>query len=366
MKIRRRHLISLIVLLLMALMVYLGVASYGLYKEVAYDYEAESLSIMGQRMGQLFVEINDFPRDEGDDVLYLANSGSLRKYVNSDVSDKAMLRADLESDFLAFMEVNEVYYQLRYLDEAGNEIVRTEFDGEKYFVVDESRLQNKADRYYVEDTLSLGRDEIYVSKLDLNVENGVIEVGDDGEYVPVIRYAIHVFDDDGVASGIVVLNVYADYFLDDIRRLGGEGEISFLLDNDGYYLAHPNRTKEFSFMFDGKYSIFNDYFDAAETILSCEERRVYENEDYVFVYRHIHPTSGTFEMHQASEKILGENSESEYYWVLVTVSDKDFLDYGVNVLEDRFVVFGLVVVLIVALILVLLAVILKLNGGIRN
>ena len=67
------------------------------------------------------------------------------------------------------------------------------------------------------------------------------------EYVPVIRYAMPVFSDNGDRKGAVVFNVYADYFLEDIRRLNKEGDTSFLIDNRGYYLAHSNKSKEFSF-----------------------------------------------------------------------------------------------------------------------
>ena len=59
-KIRRRHLISVIIFLLFFLLGYLGLSSYDFYEKVVFDYKAEALGIMSQRMGQLFLEINDF------------------------------------------------------------------------------------------------------------------------------------------------------------------------------------------------------------------------------------------------------------------------------------------------------------------
>ena len=89
---------------------------------------------------------------------------------------------------------------------------------------------------------------------------------------------------------ILIFNVYADFFLEDIRRMMGEGEISFLVNNDGYYLAHPDKSKEYSFMFDGSNSITSDYGPIGNEIISELDNTHLENEDYVFTFRHLYPT----------------------------------------------------------------------------
>ena len=39
----------------------------------------------------------------------------------------------------------------------------------------QAALQNKKDRYYFQDTMTLEKGQIFISKLDLNMENGVLE-----------------------------------------------------------------------------------------------------------------------------------------------------------------------------------------------
>ena len=244
-----------------------------------------------------------------------------------------------------------------------------ENDGENLFIVEEKALQNKKDRYYFEDIMSLNKDEIYVSKLDLNIENKVLEnrgTESNPEYVPVIRYSMPVFDYNEVKRGFLIFNIYADYFLEDIRRMDNEAEFSFLVDNDGYYLAHPNRSKEFSFMFGEEERIDLDYGDVGREILKGFEKRVIETEDNLFIFRHLYPTDGTFEIYQGSKKIFGENPEDEHYWVLVSVSHSDAMKGNIKNIKNNFIIFLTFSALLILLIVTLLIVILVMNGNWRR
>ncbi|MCK4650011.1 cache domain-containing protein [Candidatus Pacearchaeota archaeon] len=366
----RKRLVVLICVLLLVLAGYLIFNSYIMYEMTSHSYRAEMVDAMGQRMNLLFLEINDFPRDAGDDILYFGRSEYLRHFINSVGAVREDFKKELERDLVLFLDVNEVYYQSRYIDENGDEIIKAEFDGEKYSIVEEENLQNKKDRYYFKEASMLGPGEIYVSYLDLNMKHGAFEnIGtiENPKYISIIRYAMPVFDDFGVNRGIVVLNVYADYFLEDIRRLAKENDISFLIDKNGYYLAHPNKSKEFSFMFDDdEDSILKDYPDASRVILGGFDERIFENEDYIFTFRYIYPTIGTFEMYEGSKKVFGEDSEKEYYWVLVSVSDKSEVNQSVKAVRYRFIVFVLFSILMVALMFVLLLIILAINGSLKR
>ena len=365
--IKRRMVIFLIFILLIALIGYLFLNSYVIYETASHDYKAEAVDAMGQRINSLFLEINDFPRDEGGDILYLGKSNDLRRFINSE-SDMKKLKEEVEEDFLSFMEVSKVYYQLRYIDENGYEIIRTEFDGESSFIVEEEDLQYKGDRYYFKEAMMLGKEEIYVSRLDLNIEENVLENRGTiayPEYVPIIRYALPVFDDSENRRGIVVLNVYADYFLEDIRRLVKDGEISFLVDNEGYYLAHPDKGKEFSFMFDSSENIFNDYGEDVGIVLDSFNLRNYEDENYIFTFRHLYPTIGTFAMYKGSERVFGEDPEKEYYWVLIRVSDRELMNQNIRAMKSKFVIFVLFSTLLIMFIFVLLAIVLVMNGRLK-
>jgi len=139
---------------------------------------------------------------------------------------------NLEQEFLALSRNRRIYYQIRYLNEKGKEVVRVDFDGLRTRVIHQDKLQDKSNRYYFKKTVRLSGKQIFVSPLDLNREKGQIEV----PYKPVIRYGINVYNDNRKKAGIVILNIDASQFLkrlDNIR----------LVDNQGYFLNHPDPEK---------------------------------------------------------------------------------------------------------------------------
>jgi hypothetical protein len=356
--------VLLIVLLLAFSFSFFGYHTYDLFVTDSDAYRANLFDSISQKTSSLLIELNDFPRDEGDDVLYLSRIGGLQDFLNTDGSSDALAQ-EVSDEFLTFLGVGSAYSQLRYIDENGQERVRVEYDGEKYNSASVGEMVNKRNRYYFDETMKLDFGEVYVSKLDLNIEKDVLEnrgSKENPEYVPVIRYGTPVFNDAGEARGIVISNVYADYFLEDIRRQASVGDFSFMMDNDGYYLAHPNRSKEFSFMFGGKYNVFVDYPEYADELLTSFDERILDTEDKVFVLRYIYPTVGTFEAYQGALKIHGDDPEQEYYWVLVSVSEKTHVNSVLSKMEKEMIFSILLAFLVFVAVLVLLIMLRVMNG----
>ncbi|MCA8908760.1 MAG: sensor histidine kinase [Rhodospirillaceae bacterium] len=140
--------------------------------------------------------------------------------------------------------------QVRYLNARGDEIVRVDRRSGEVIRVSDLALQNKADRYYFTDTMALEPGDLYVSPLDLNVDNGVIEE----PWVPTIRMATPVAAADGTPAGIVILNFNAGPILDAFDMGNEEGQRHhMLLNRDGYWLAGVPTDQLFGNMFpDGR------------------------------------------------------------------------------------------------------------------
>jgi len=83
-------------------------------------------------------------------------------------------RQNLEKEFLAFSRNRRIYYQIRYLDKTGQEMVRIDSNGLRSWIVEREKLQNKSDRYYFKNTMRSFDNRIFVSPLDLNRERGEI------------------------------------------------------------------------------------------------------------------------------------------------------------------------------------------------
>jgi len=97
------------------------------------------------------------------------------------------------------------YYQIRYLDVDGDEVVRVNqpLGGDPYIVPD-IELQNKAHRYYFQEASRLQPGQVYISPLDLNREHHTIE----RPLHPVLRYATPLYLGDRW-MGVLVVNLHA-------------------------------------------------------------------------------------------------------------------------------------------------------------
>ncbi len=91
--------------------------------------------------------------------------------------------------------------------------------------------------------MRLADGEVYISRLELNRENGIVQK----PLTPVLRFSTPVFDSQGKAAGVVVLNIYAEHFLKKLA-IGSESQLR-LIDNQGYYLYHSTEPEK-TFGFD--------------------------------------------------------------------------------------------------------------------
>ncbi len=234
-------------------------------------------------------QIASFLNHARGDVLYLSRLDSLQYLLDPQVRADSQLfeqwRTQVMQDFLIFSASRPMYYQVRYLAEDGQEIVRIDSVDQVSHIIRRPKLQTKAHRYYFQETMLLPRGGIYVSALDLNRENGIIEV----PHTPVMRYSTPVFDEQGHRRGAVIINIYAASFLDLLR----EGHDTLLMVNqDGYYLAHSNEAYLWGGPQDlitGKH-VLNDYFGNSANVLSGLEGDFTAN-SRVVVYTPLYPVA---------------------------------------------------------------------------
>ncbi|MCK4761875.1 MAG: cache and HAMP domain-containing protein [Candidatus Aminicenantes bacterium] len=188
-------------------------------------------------------QVESFLSGARGDVLFLSRSPLFRALLRAGSAagnkNLAQLRRQVGEEFLAFSENRGFYYQVRYIDEKGMEIVRVDNDGKNSYIVPHDRLQDKSGRGYFREASVKENGALYVSALDLNREQGQVEV----PYKPVIRYATPVFypGNEKKRGGIVITNIYARFFLEPLWN-AGETDI-YMVKNDGSFAAHPDKEK---------------------------------------------------------------------------------------------------------------------------
>lgn len=146
---------------------------------------------------------------------------------------------------LAELEAKPAYAQFRIIgiEDDGREMVRVDRSGPNGTVrlVPDAELQRKGERPYFKDTIGLAANEVSVSPLNLNQENGVIET----PYVPTLRIATPLRTPDGKPFGIVIVNIDMRPAFDRVRASVRQGGGIYVVGSRGDYLVHPDRSREF-------------------------------------------------------------------------------------------------------------------------
>lgn len=181
----------------------------------------------------LLNELINFRASVKSDINILNDDYLFRNFIsNPNYENKILLQRRLYE----FVKYKNYYSQLRYINLSGKEVIRINSDGDKVSIVNESNLQDKSERYYFKEMLNLEKDDIYLSNLDLNIENEEIEM----PLSPMIRLGRKVYSDDGTLMGILILNYKAMPLVEDFMSLN---EIKpeynhYIIDNYGNYLFH--------------------------------------------------------------------------------------------------------------------------------
>ncbi|NPD86485.1 cache domain-containing protein [Lentimicrobium sp. L6] len=188
------------------------------------------------------------------DLLILKSNRSIEKYW--EFQNEEFVN-DLSDEILSIVEYQQVYDQCRIIDIHGVEVIRVNYNKGEPVLAPKNQLQNKADRYYFKDAIKLNKGEVFVSSMDLNIENGEIEL----PLKPMIRIATPIFDNDDEKKGIIIFNFFGDRILHQLGDSTNSMVYSevMLLNSKGYYLQGPSPEKEWGFMFDGKKDITFQY-----------------------------------------------------------------------------------------------------------
>ncbi|MDX1346982.1 MAG: GGDEF domain-containing protein [Thiomicrorhabdus chilensis] len=234
----------------------------------------------------------------------------------------------LSDTYLTVSKARGRYDQIRYISHQGQELVRVNFNNGLPNIVPEDELQNKAHRYYVSDICNLQSGQIYVSRMDLNIENHQLEI----PYKPMIRAGMNIFDDAGNPQGILVLNYlgnrifealeYAAHIVDSPAKM-------MLLDQDGYWLKGLKPNQAWGFMFADKQQVSFAYQEP-EIWQSIQKQSLGQinTPEGLYTFRTILPLKPDtfpdswrydFDNHPfATQKDL-----NDYSWILVSLIPKD-------------------------------------------
>ncbi len=203
-------------------------------------------------------------------------------------------------------DTKAMFDQIRAIDIRGNERIRINYDKDGAYAVEPQNLQNKNRRYYFKESVALKKGEIYISPLDLNIENGKIE----RPFKSMIRLSMPLYVQNK-KWGIAVLNymgvklIHQEYFL----ALSQVRDHAMLVNQNGYWLHHPDETREWGFMEELERSDENmqNYYPGEWARIQAEEKGQFQTRNGLFSFVTIHPWEG---LKGSGSVKVGK----DYYW----------------------------------------------------
>ena len=232
----------------------------------------------------------------------------------------------MEQIFTAFLKGKpNKYHQLCYLDEQGNEIVRADRVGTTVRIIPRHKLQNEAEQPYVTETIRLKADEVYYSNVRLSRDEGKIET----PYRPSLQIATPVYDTRKNVRGLIVMSISARWLFSNIDADTDDAK-KFLIDQEGYFLAHPDRDKEFGFDLGFKYTINNELPVIAEEMRTTDFNISYHREsDHLYGF----------------QKIFFDPGNKKRFWTLVYVIPEAIALRDVYKMQKTMLIVGLFIII---------------------
>ncbi len=254
---------------------------------------------------------------------------------------------NLAADWMSFSRNKQIYDKIRWIDETGMERLRINYGSPRSIRVPTSELENKSKRYFFYDTFKLNAGEIFVSPLDLNVDNNEIEI----PHKPTIRLGMPVFDRDGRKRGILLINYLAIDLLSTFEKsFQLNKRPGWLLNKDGYWLTGGIREDAFAFMFGRtEASMAARYPEAWKQIQAAESGHFVTQEGF-WTFNTVSPlvegqktSSGSADILSASQARLDGR---KYAWKTVYLMPMAMYNAGLTSFAVKLVVGSLVLLLL--------------------
>jgi len=171
------------------------------------------------------------------DVLFLADLPPHFAEPGIDIS----AGSPLATTFLSFSSSTLRYDKVRWLDESGRERLRVNNNGVAQ-LVPASALQDKASRSFFTDTRGMRKGQVYLSELDLNVDEGMIE----RPFRPTLRAVAPVYYG-GAPQGAVVLNARMQDMLENLKDERERTNLGvYLVSAQGSWILGPDPADDWS------------------------------------------------------------------------------------------------------------------------
>jgi len=316
------------IITLIVLILTIGISGFSLKRKVdAYKEDAkfglyDATSTLERELSTVF-----------SDLSYLASRAQIGETKDMTNTKPRQMQA---ADFKSFMIRKKLYDQVRYVDKAGQEILRVNYNKGNVTVVADDALQSKAGSYYIKDALALKKNQIYISKLDLNKENGAVEM----PIKPMIRIVTQFYNKANELDGLIVFNYFGESILNKLKASEKIDKFDMMLVNgDGYYLMGPDQEKDWAFMYEKEEGFHIDYPEAWNEIVASGEGEI-QTSNGIFRFIKINPDLLT----EADGQAIADSNSTNDFYIITHIRKSTVIGLGRDV-----AVLGLIIFILLAI-----------------
>lgn len=309
--------------LLIALLAILAFQVFSDIRQEQESFVSLSNDALDERMSSLYNELNNLPSGAGNDVLFLSKLVNVADFTFISSTERA---TELTQEFSEFLNQNIAYKKLTIIrtpDRSGLNVER-QLDGK--IISNVISNQSSENEIFLKEAAGLKKDKVYISDLQKDAMSESNSL--------VLYYATPILNAEGEVGGVLILTVDPSYFLDDVRNFSRPGEQIFLVNESGEYLASYDMTKEYINAGD-KFNFKKDFPEVSDEILSISDKRIIETDNSVFVFRYIQPTLSKFNIYKVNGSSDTKNIKDSFYWVLVSVSDRQDVNVVLKTIKQQ-------------------------------
>ncbi len=286
---------------------------------VIYNYNEQRDQVIDELVKSQEYRINS-AKQEAIATLHQLYSDMLQLGVTDQIGipPDPMLRERLVDKFITLAEITKRYDQVRLLDSTGMEIIRVNYQNGQASEIPVQELQNKSHRYYFQESIKLIQGQIYISPVDLNMEDGIIEIPEK----PMLRLGMPVFDENQVRTGVLIINYLAENLLQSQKPVQTMLPMKLqLLNREGYWLHGEDSTSLFGFMYpDRRDRTFANSFEKEWSYMKNMKNGEMETENGYFIFRSMSLEEVYHDRFGFNNYTLSDHSTDIIYLIHVPVS----------------------------------------------
>lgn len=219
------------------------------------------------------------------DITYLTQSPIFQQYAANlqgrDVLSQQHIKNLLTQEIALFLRIQKIYYRLYFIDAEGNETFKIQWQDSTYWVLPDEQLSDTRYSFYFLLTDSLEPYQLAFVPAEI--------LGTDQQKIAAISFATRIYDPQGNFSGILIADVFAEYFFRPLETpsiLELNRQIA-IVSSEGFYVYHSEKKKNWNRLLATReiVTLFDDYSTQfAKVILSGSSGIISQGGDEIVAY----------------------------------------------------------------------------------